>query len=314
VSTHLDKFLFAGHNKARFFTQRFAKKGMYVVVDFIERDYFTDEKSFMVIIKNEDPRIIYNVKTGMSDIVGDYIHNLNENQNRMFSQGVFVPMLEFTKDLLRGDKEPVAGVVEAVPCEDVPAHQPPTAESTDSTMRLNYEGLAAFKGDKLVGFLDAEGARVYNFLLNKVKAAYLSVEAEGSKITANIDKSKASIKARQAGDNYEFDVNVDLKIIINTIDGVVDILKPENEKLVKEAFESEIKERIEKVLLKIQTELNSDIIGFGAVIHKQYPKEWKNIKDKWGDMFSGCAFKVKINADIKSPGGSKKTIEEEVGK
>jgi spore germination protein KC len=224
---------------------------------------------------------------------------------------VFVTTLEFTQDLVTEGKEPVAGVVEAVPSLDIPAEQPPEGQNTENTMRLDYKGLAAFKGDKFAGFLDAEGARVYNFLLNKVKAAYLSVDAEGSKITANVDKSKASIKARPVGENYEFDISVNLDLILDAIEGDFDLLKPENEKLLKETFENDIKQRVEGVLFKIQTELNSDIVGFGSFVHKQYPKEWKNIKDKWPDMFGGCKFNVKINSAIKLAGGNKQTIQEE---
>ena len=42
LSFSLEKHIFAPHNKVRFFTERFAKKDIASILDFLIRDHFTD--------------------------------------------------------------------------------------------------------------------------------------------------------------------------------------------------------------------------------------------------------------------------------
>ena len=46
-----------------------------------------------------------------------------------------------------------------------------------------------------------------------------------------------------------------------------------------------VKQQIEDCIKKVQ-EYNTDIFGFGVLVHRKYSKDWKEIKNQWNDIFS----------------------------
>lgn len=315
VSNNLERTLFGGQNKVRFFSEKFAKKDMYGVTDFLSRGFITDEKSYIIIIKNPDPKIIYETQTGLTEVVGDFIESLRKNQPRTYNQSTFMPTLKFIQELFCEGKEPVAGVVEVIPFDNKPLQEQQSndeSENTIQTTKLIYEGLAAFKDGKLVGYFDDVEARAYNFLLNDTKRTIFSVTDEKENtVVANVIQSKCDIKAKPKGNDIYFETELAVKLFIAQIDGDLDISEREIEEKFEQLFNNKIKEQIENAIKKAQTEFKSDIFGFGNYLHIQNPKIWKNVKDKWNDKFSKVAINVKVDTSIKFDGGFKKSIEQE---
>jgi spore germination protein KC len=163
---------FGGHNKARFLTERLAQDGIAPLLDMITRDRLTDEKPFLVVVKVDDPKNVYNCMIGRSSMVGDYIEDLSRHQPKDKATGVFVSTLEFIRDYYTEGKEPVTGLAIVEKSSDKPSGN--TELNTESgglnspvNYVMKYEGLAAFKDDRLVGLMDAKEAESYNFIVNK---------------------------------------------------------------------------------------------------------------------------------------------------
>ena len=159
VALVLEKTVFGGHNKVRFVTENHAKKGVFKMFDYTSRDFIADERTFIVVVKAEDPKSIYEVKIGMSDLLGDHIGDLQQNQDKMNARAVFVDALQFTQLLLSDGKQPVAGLVEIVPCDTQLSPALGSESNINLDKKLIYNGLAAFKGDKFVGYFNGEEAR-----------------------------------------------------------------------------------------------------------------------------------------------------------
>jgi hypothetical protein len=41
-----------------------------------------------------------------------------------------------------------------------------------------------------------------------------------------------------------------------------------------------------------------DLIGFGEMIHRKQPKQWRKIKDNWDHLYSEAKPKIKVHARI----------------
>lgn len=318
MAVHLERRIFGGQNRARIFSEKFAKKGMEGALDFFSRDRIADEKPLVVVVRHQDPKIIFKAKKGLADVLGDYVANLMENQGRTFGQATFVNTLTFLQDLLSDGKQPVAGLLDVVPIEDKKEAKSAGAgdqgsnggeeENPEETLRLEYKGLAAFKDGKLVGYFNGEEATAYNFITNNMKTAYISIDADGCKITAFIDKANTDIKALPDGDGIKFEVVMDIKLALSQVDGNLDVLDKETEDYIHQIFNEKIKEKLEKAIVKAQTEFNSDIFGFGSHIHRQHPQKWKTMKENWGDMFGSTEIDVKVTTEIKVSGEFKQPV------
>ncbi|MGI6169349.1 MAG: hypothetical protein ACOYI4_06530, partial [Christensenellales bacterium] len=80
VSRSMEKTVFGGHNKVRFFTERFARQDMISVLELMARDRLMDETPLMIVIKDANPEDIHFSVIGLSDMVGNYLEDLAEQQ------------------------------------------------------------------------------------------------------------------------------------------------------------------------------------------------------------------------------------------
>lgn len=49
-------------------------------------------------------------------------------------------------------------------------------------------------------------------------------------------------------------------------------------------------------------ELNADIFGFGEEVRRKHPGQWKNMEDKWDELFPGLEVIPEVDAKIRRTG------------
>ncbi len=312
ITQSLEKTIFGGHNKVRFFSERLAKKDIISIIDYLLRDHLTDENPLMVVIKGDEPEQVYSCMLGLSETVGGYLENLSETQPVMTSKSAVVKTIDFVKDYYDEGKQPVAGVVTLVECESKPSKNTSTSgsdsgesqkqDSTEQEYRIVYEGLAAFKDDKLVGYMDGIETRAYNFVTGNIESAVFTIPREDGQTVVIVDKPKADIKTEVNGDQVTVTVNIKTSMRIVQEEGVLDISKADQLKTVEAAFNAQLAEEIMAAIQKAQTEFRSDIFGFGQAVHKQHPEKWKEIKETWDDCFTCAVISVSVESAVDRSG------------
>ena len=323
VSESIDKVIFGGHNKVRFFSERFARKDMTVVMDYLLRDHLTDERPLMVVIRADDPKRVYSCMIGLSETVGDYLESIAKTQPDITSQSVFVTTLDFIKDYYEDGKQPVAGVIELVECDSKPSNNTVvdannaqgsqnSPDGSDKQYRIVYKGLAAFQDNKLVGYMDEIEARAYNFITDNIQRAVISIPSENDQTVVVVNRSKAAIKTEIKKDRVIVDVQIKISMSIIQENGILDISKAEALKTVEADFNKQMAEEIIAAVQKAQAEFQSDIFGFGVAMHKQHPEKWKEIKEDWDDYFAKAAINVSVESTVNRSGEIKQPFRLEV--
>lgn len=302
ISTSLDKNIFAFHNKIRFFSEKLAKNDITPVMDYILRDGTTNEKPLIFVIKG-NPELIYNGVTGLSDTVGIYLENISKSQPYTTSKSVFINSLQFADEYYKEGKEPVAGLVELIEKDsklldesNKNTQNNDDAQSDQKKYKIVCEGLAAFRDNKLVGYLNGEETRAYNFIMNNIKNSIISLLIENEYTAFFVQNSKSKIKTIYENDQINFNVDISVTLSITEENGAIDITKPEILKKIENDLNKELESQISAAIKKVQNEFKSDIFGFGNQFHKDQPKIWKQIKDDWNNQFSNA----KINITVKS--------------
>ena len=310
IAMTTDGVVFGGHNHARFFTERLAEQGVAESLDYFARDPLTDLTPDMMVIEGDaDPQKFFESTLGLSQTTGSYIANLSKFQPDEISKSVFVTTMEFIKDYYREGKQPVMGAIRVEECEKTVSSQKSEGSSQQPTYKLVYEGLAAFREDRLVGFLDGEGARAYNILVNKAQSSTLSVPFGGGTTIFHVHNTKAKITPQidESGSiAFTIDIKVDLRAISTS--SPEDITDPTVAREAAAAFDEVLKQQITQTVSKVQREFKSDIFGFGVEVHNQYPKVWKEISDQWDDLFAQVPFNVKVQSVIDRTGQIKKPL------
>ena len=173
---------------------------------------------------------------------------------------------------------------------------------SEKKYKIVYEGLAAFKDDRLVGYLNGVEARAYNFLTNNIQTTYISVPSGESFTGLEIKNAKSDIQTSMENDQVIVDISVNVTTgVIAEGDGI-DVTQPDQLKIIEQRFNQQLLEEIAAMVIKVQQDLKSDIIGFGEYVHIQHPDEWRRIRDNWSSYFENAVIKITIDSKINHTG------------
>jgi spore germination protein KC len=176
-------------------------------------------------------------------------------------------------------------------------------------------GIAAYRGDKMVGFLDGNDARGYMFAVGRVRHGMLEVPnpfSSAGDLALEIVRAPASIKVRiQDGKPV---VTIHLHVDLQGASWPLDT--PLGQPGAVEAVEAAAKEMIEAEMLQslqiVREELHTDIYGFGQAIFRKYPKLWRPLADDWNDRgLQELQVDLELQVRLRSPGG--KVLRHKVG-
>jgi spore germination protein KC len=320
LSRRIEKRVFAVHNKVRIFTERFARRGMMSMLEASSRDRLMDETPLMVVIKSETPDETFTSVIGLSDMVGDYLESLAKQQERNVSKTVTVTTLDFIKDYYMEGKQPVMGVVELIENQSQASTGSGSGgegsqEGSESggsgegeQKIIVYEGLAAFKEDKLVGYMNDIETRAYNLITRSVSAALIVLPSEDDKTVVRISKSSSNIKTFFEDEQVFVQISIDVELHIVEGGGDLDISMPEPLELVEGQFNELVQKEVAEAIKKAQTEFKSDIFGFGRKFHIQHPYIWPEFRENWDEHFARAKVEVQIESSVIRSGQIKKPL------
>lgn len=289
LTTKLGKELNYGHIKFIVIGKHLAESGIDMVIDATLRGFK---------MRPDIPLLV--TKGNASDIIkATSVHEkipANEVDNILRLQGTFgfvntVSILDFADALATKTVSPTAGVINL-------------SKNNDADETFEIAGTAVFKKDKLLGFMDMNKTRGIQWIKGKVKRGFITtVSLDEGKITFRIVSAGVKIKPSIKTDTYTIMINVKEESIIDEMTGKLDPMKnPEIMDKLKARQDDTIKNEIMLAINAAQKEYDADIFGFGEIIHRDYPKEWAYIEDKWKDIFPDLNIEINVNSSLKRPG------------
>lgn len=154
-------------------------------------------------------------------------------------------------------------------------------KSTKPQASLKFQGLAVFKKDKLVGWLNEEETIGYNYIMDEVKSSAGPVEGEDGK-TIVMEAIRTSTKRKVKIINGEPNIYISVRATLN-IQASQSTDKLDDDRVIRE-LEKKAEERIiylmENAAKHIIEKYNTDIMGFGQLIYQSHPKEWEKLKEQ----------------------------------
>jgi spore germination protein KC len=174
--------------------------------------------------------------------------------------------------------------------------------------RIQLEGLAMFKGDRMVDTLNLREVAAYLELIN-VRPAGVALafpmpgDPEHSVILRST-KRKTKIKLRMEKGQPAFDVYSRVEANIEEKTGRKPLEDATFVQLLK-ATSEEIQQGQEKVLEKIK-QRGADIVGFGEYVRGMKPAYWRKIrsKDEWDEQFAHLPVRLHVQVFIRRSGVS----------
>jgi spore germination protein KC len=176
-------------------------------------------------------------------------------------------------------------------------------KTTDSPAILQYSGMAAFKKDKLVGWLNEKESKGCNYIRGNVSSTLVNVPCpKGGILGVEVIRMKESLKGKVEKGKPSIDVKIQVEANVADVECKIDLTKAKTIYELETKVEQVIKGDIEAVVKKAQKEYKSDILGFGEVIHRSDPKAWKKLENNWDKEFFDLPINVEVDVKIRRLG------------
>lgn len=171
-------------------------------------------------------------------------------------------------------------------------------------------GLAVFKKDKLVGWLNTTECTGLGWITNKNMSPYENVPNGSSKdikntLVFNVISCKSKIKAEVKNGKPEITVKTDMQAaLIKYAENInAEELTPDIIKYMEKKLAENVMSEINAALNKCQKELKTDVFGFGFQFYRQNTKLWhKEYEKKWDDIYPDVKINVMVKAKIQNTG------------
>ena len=173
--------------------------------------------------------------------------------------------------------------------------------------KIDVIGLAAFRGDKLVGYLNGSETRYYQMVTGRLKETIFTFpdpeKPDEYIIVIEIRKGRnPEFKVDLTGEKPRFEVKLILEGEIMSIQSGINYELSKDAEKLDTYLEKIIKQEVEKVIQKTQEDFRSDIFGFGEYT-RQYFWTWQDWEDyHWLEKYPDAEIEVGVQLDIRRTG------------
>ncbi|WP_162551106.1 Ger(x)C family spore germination protein [Paenibacillus tepidiphilus] len=295
ASRQTARFLSLGHVRVLVISEKFAREGIRDIMDVLERESDTRLTSLMFISKGQPAKDLMSTMTVFSKIPANDLVEKLETTSKQFGYNYRMEVDEVIRGIqIRGGGPTINGVQTTGDKENAGSNDNLKTIAPKAILRVT--GLAAFKDDKLKGWLEGETALGTALLQNQVKEFPSLVEdREGGYIAFNVYQSTVKIAAKAKDPEHPLIiVNISQQAALKEGPSTLDYSDPEVIEGLSDRLTAETKNMIQLAVQEARR-LGSDYIGFGEALRRENPRGWNRVKDHWEELFKTC--EVKINAD-----------------
>lgn len=302
------KIPYISHLEVIIISEEVAKNGVINIIDFLMRNPESRKEFFIVLSKGTTASSILETLSPLESFPSQNVaNNIVSNQEDQ-STIIVEQYSDFVSKLLKEGIHPVLSGVEIEGDKEEGKEQASLESSTPSSS-IKIDTIGIFKNDTLVGWADHDETIGINILNNEVGSVLLESKCDDEYMAATLTNIKTSTDIEFEENNPKIKLNVIAEGALVEINCKRNIEEIEVINELKKQFENSLKEMLVNSINLTQKKYNSDIFGYGEMIHKSNFKKWNEIKDKWDDnIFPNVEFDIKAEISLSSKGSFEQTI------
>ncbi|WP_394236216.1 Ger(x)C family spore germination protein [Niallia oryzisoli] len=301
MTTVTPRRLYFAHLQMFIVSEAIAKEGISNVLELIYRDPEFRKDFFIVVTQDVKAKEILENLTSLDKIPAIKMHSSLEASEKSWAPTVAVQMDELISALTNDGKNPVLTGITIIGDQEK-GETKENVEKIDAYARLKYRNIAVFKKDKLVGWLNEKESKGFNFILGNVKSTVGKIPCpEKGEVILEIVDSKVKVKGEVVNGKPKIYINIFAETNIGEVACHLDLTKPNTITLLEEEANKVNEDILHTVVTKAKT-LNSDIFGFGEIIHRADPEAWNSLKKDWDNEFKNLDVSVHVEYKIRRTG------------
>ncbi len=291
------KRLYWSHSKVIILSKDIASEGLKKILDWYIRDAESREDVNILISNGESAREMFEGEGITEDIKSFKLDETIKNQDS-FSKAPLTDVLKYSIEI---QTDGMSTVIPAI-----------NLKKSDKKMVPQIIGAAIIKDDKLAGFLNDEETKALNFIRNDIKGGILVgiTQENSTPISLEIFYSKTTVTPVIDVTGIKFNLNIETTVAIGEIEGSENVIEEEERKKLEQSTEKKLKEHIETLIKKVQSEYDADIFEFSSKLHEDKSNVWKKVSSNWEQIFKDLPVNVKTKVHIKNSAVLSKPLEE----
>ncbi|MDN3232726.1 Ger(x)C family spore germination protein [Priestia megaterium] len=294
ASGRISRRLYYAHTNLVVVGEKLAKEeGLDTLIDGLDRDPEFRNTSTIVIANHSTAADLVKTLTPVDKIPANKILKTLEFTQRKWGENVKTSL----QDVMTSIESPGRGTVVSgfrLVGNPQQAQKLDNLQESAPAATLRASGIAVLKQGKLVDWLYGKPARGTVWILDKIQGTDINIDWEGRKeaIAYQAVRQKTSVSAQVKNGQPHISVHTRVEGDISEMEVPVDITNPKIITEIEQSVSKEIKKELGTAVERAQKN-KTDILGFGEVIHRSRPKQFKRLKHEWNDVYF-----PKLNVDI----------------
>lgn len=288
-----------------------AKRGMRNVLDFLLREDEFRTDFYLLVAKDSPTKDMLHVLTLLNPIPAEKVYDSLEISKKHWAATGKITIDELITDLAEEGRHPVLTGLTIVGNKDAATSQENVAKIAHEA-DLKLTDMAAFRGDKLAGWLDENESKGYNYAHGKVQDTITTIPCPGHSGTMGVEMLhvKGTVSTSVSRGRPRGRVTVEMVGNIGDVECGIDLKGQHTMKTIEKQTEEKVREHIVNTLQKAQKELRTDIFGFGERLHHSHPHTWHALKKEWEQTFVDLPVDVEVDVAVRTQGSMTKSLGE----
>jgi spore germination protein KC len=312
MTTIAPRRIYLSHLRMLVIGEEMARSGISEALDFLSRGHETRTDFFIAIAKDGRAIDIMNVLTPLEKIPANDLFLSLETSAKFWAptHGIFLD--ELVNGLAEEGKSPaVTGI--RIKGDKAKGDVIQNIQSIVPPAELEYAGLAAFRKDKLIGWLTDDESKGFNYIQGFVKESAGHLDCpNGGRIVTDVIRTTTKVKGKVIDGKPAIDILLYAEGDIAEVACGIDLQNPESIMELSKQINENFKRLINKTINKAQNGLKTDFIGFGNIFRKSHPEEWKEWKQDWQELFVTLPVDIHVDYRIRRIGTITNSLMEEI--
>lgn len=307
ISRISPKELYLDHFTILVISEEIATNGLYNTIDFFLR-YPMVRKDFSIAIskdcKAKDTlKIITPLTDYPSQSLADNLQFTSELQGLIIN----LNYNELVYDLIAPGKEITMTSINLIGDAEKGSSKE-NIETSEPNTYLKLGNIAAFKDDKLVSFATEEESLGINIINGHTTEMYVKTKIDDGYVISNTVEFSNKVNVEIKDNKPIFSISVSGNAKIMEVNGKINLHDNNVIKKIEKKLNKKLEDYINKGLeFAIRNE--TDIFGFGNLLHKNYPNFYEKVVNSWNENLKDLDINIKSDWIIKSISSSQNSVE-----
>ncbi|WP_157685544.1 Ger(x)C family spore germination protein [Paenibacillus donghaensis] len=298
ASSQTARFLSLGHIRVIVISEAFAREGIKDIMDVLERESDMRLTSLIFISHGQEAVQTMSTMTVFSKIPSNDLVEKLDTTSKLFGYNFRVEVDDVVRGIqMNGGGPIINGVYVSGNLEKADSNDNVKTIAPQSILRIAE--IAAFKGDKLKGWLDGSTAIGTSLLHNTIRQYPVLLEEGGGYSAFSIYKSQVKVSA-EGGDAEHpvIRIKVTQQAALKESTNGKDLTQPRVLTGLADQLTAKCRSQIEAAIAAAR-KLESDYLGFGEAVERSHPRGWKKVKDRWDQIFRECEIVIEADTVIR---------------